>query len=264
MYDNPYLSKDAIAQYETKYKPDSVEFRIRVLGELLPGLSGARAYTGFSHEFHVKPQMEYYNPHAPLAWYIDFNVSPYISGVGQRDGPKFRAMMEFLLEEGNHDDMCDLVYEFFGNHPGEIWLYGDATGQRRNVQTNQSDYTLLVNAMRRHGKAIKLKLPNVNPNVPDRVNAVNVAFRSNEGVANIEVDPSCEELIADFEQVLRDPRGGIKKSNNPRDPYARRTHASDGFSYWIAYEAPVVNARTRDRMPISRIDKPNYGFTRKT
>lgn len=225
MYDNPYLSKDAIAQYESKYKPDSVEFRIRVLGELLPGLSGARCYTGFSYPIHVREQSSYYNPNAPLAWYIDFNVSPFISGVGQRDGTKFRCMKELLLEEGNHDQMCDLFFENYGNHSGEIWLYGDATGQRKNVQTGLTDYTIILNNMRKHGKNIKLKLPSVNPNVPDRINAVNVAFRSSEGIPNIEIDPSCVELIADLEQVLRDSRGGIKKSNNHKDPYYRRSHS---------------------------------------
>jgi phage terminase large subunit-like protein len=263
MYDNPHLPREAIEQYASRYKPDSVEFRIRVLGELLPGLSGARAYTGFDHMIHVKPQEEFYNPNAPLCWYVDFNVSPYISGVGQRDGVKFRFMREFMLEEGNHDEMCEIVYEFYGNHPGEIWLYGDATGQRRSVQTNQSDYTLIANNMRKKGKYIKLKLPSVNPNVPDRVNAANVAFRDNDGISNVEIDPSCKELIMDFEQVLRDSRGGIKKSNNPRDPYSRRSHSSDGATYWIAYEAPVVHKRKIGRMPITNVSRPNYGFTRR-
>jgi hypothetical protein len=117
--------------------------------------------------------------------------------------------------------------------------------------------------MRKKGKYIKLKLPSVNPNVPDRVNAANVAFRDNDGISNVEIDPSCKELIMDFEQVLRDSRGGIKKSNNPRDPYSRRSHSSDGATYWIAYEAPVVHKRKIGRMPITNVSRPNYGFTRR-
>ena len=264
MYDNPYIPREAIEQYSSKYKPDSVEFRIRVMGELLPGLSGARCYTGFDHGIHVAPQSDYYNANAPLAWYMDFNVSPYITGAGQRDGATFRAMHEFLLEEGNHDEMCELFMEKYQNHHGEIWIYGDATGQRRNVQTNQTDYTLIVNNMRRHGKYVKLKLPSVNPGVPDRVNAVNAQFRTVDGMSNIVADPTCEELISDWEQVLRDSRGGIKKSNNPRDPYSRRTHSSDGFGYWIAREAPVSYTKTLDRKMTGVVQKPNYGFTRKT
>lgn len=268
MYDNPHLPREAIDEYCSRYKPDSVEFRIRVLGELLPGLSGARAYTGFDYGTHVRDQSPYYNPNAPLCWYIDFNVNPYISGVGQRDGPKFRCFKELLLEEGNHDAMCDLFYEFYGQHSGEIWLYGDASGQRRSLgkSDSHSDYMVIVNNMRRHGKYIKLKLPSFNPNVPDRVNAVNVSFRNASGISNIEIDPSCTELISDLEQVLRDPRGGIKKSHNSRDPYYRRTHASDGFGYWVAYEAPVTQQRTlnhQNEFMTHTMRNPSYGFSKR-
>ena len=265
MYDNPHLPEEAIAQYASRYKPDSVEFRIRVLGELLPGLSGARCYTGFNYAVHVKPQQEFYNAYAPLCWYIDFNASPFISGVGQKDGTKFRAMREFVLEEGNHDDMCERFYQEYGQHAGEIWLYGDASGQRSSLRksNNDSDYMIILNNMRGHGKNIKLKIPSFNPNVPDRVNATNVAFRDAGGIVNIEIDPACEELIADFEQVLRDPRGGIKKSNNNRDAYYRRTHASDGFTYWVSYEAPVRQNKILSRkneLIANSIRRPGYGF----
>jgi phage terminase large subunit-like protein len=224
MIDNPYLPPELVEEYASKYKPDSVEYRIRVLGELLPGLSGARCYTGFSYETHVKSQVGYYNPHLPLAWAMDFNVSPYITLVGQRDMSKFRVFRELFLEEGDHDRMCELFYTEFGGHRGPVFVYGDATGQRRNM-TGKSDYTIIVNNMRRHNMNIHLKLPSVNPNVPDRINAVNRAFINENKEVNLEIDPSCEELIADFEQVLRDPRGGIKKVTNTKDPYYRRTHS---------------------------------------
>lgn len=265
MYDNPYLPREAIDTYASKYKPDSVEFRIRVLGELLPGLSGARCYTGFDAMTHVQEQAKYYNPNMPLCWMIDFNVSPFISEVGQRDGHMFRVMRELMLEEGNHDMMCELFFEEFGGHRGKIWLYGDATGQRRNM-TGQSDYTIMVNNLRRHNVNVTLKLPNINPNVPDRINAVNRAFGDETGINHLEIDPSCNELIIDLESVLRDPRGGIKKTTNTRDPYYRRTHSSDALGYWISYEAPVTQTKhTHGTSPNSSVivRSPGYAFSRK-
>jgi phage terminase large subunit-like protein len=264
MYDNPHLPKEAVERYAAKYKSDSVEYRIRVLGELLPGLSGARCYTGFSYGEHVKEQTQYYVPYNPLLWAIDFNVSPFISLVGQREGSKFRIMRELVLEEGNHDMMCELFFENFGQHRGPVWLYGDATGQRRNSQTGMTDYTIISNNMRRHNLHLSLKVPSVNPNVPDRVNAVNRAFRDETGNVNLEIDPSCEELISDFEQVLRDHRGGIKKSNNSRDPYYRRTHSSDCVGYLVAYESPVTQYREEKLFSgVTKMKNPSYAFNRR-
>ena len=46
-------------------------------------------------------------------------------------------------------------------------------------------------------------------------------------------------FIADLEQVLRDSRGGIKKSHDRKDPYYRRTHISDALGYWVVKDEPV-------------------------
>jgi hypothetical protein len=61
------------------------------------------------------------------------------------------------------------------------------------------------------------------------------------GTVGMEVDPSCNELIRDFEEVLRSPTGGVKKATNRKDPYFFRTHASDGIGYWVTYEQPVIS-----------------------
>jgi phage terminase large subunit-like protein len=65
MYDNPYLLPQDIAVAESHYPPESVEGRIRIGGEWLPGLSGARAYPSFDAKIHVRPQPEP-RPRIPL------------------------------------------------------------------------------------------------------------------------------------------------------------------------------------------------------
>ena len=109
---------------------------------------------------------------------------------------------------------------------------------------------------------MRLKVAEVNPLVTDRINAVNRAFRDEEGVARVEIDPSCTELIEDFEQVLRDNKGGLKKTHNRKDPYFRRTHTSDAFGYWIAYEEPVRSTTIGQKL-IAAIRNPGYAFGRK-
>jgi hypothetical protein len=87
---------------------------------------------------------------------------------------------------------------------------------------------------------LALKVLDKNPSISDRVNSVNVACRGLQGVIDLEIDPSCEELITDLEQVITDGKQGIKKTFNKKDPYYRRTHMSDALGYWVSFEAPIV------------------------
>lgn len=262
IYDNPYLELSEIARLESIYPEGSTQRRIRLGGEWLPGLSGSRAYGNFTRSLHVKPQT-LLQARRPLVWMWDFNVEPLVSLVGQRETNLFRVIKEFVLDEGNINEMVDWFKETYPTHTAEVWVYGDATGKGRTGQTGKSDYQLIMNAMRTYGPPVRLRVPETNPLVRDRVNAVNHAFKDEQGYIGVQIDPSCVELIADFEQVLTDARGGIKKTSNRADPYSRRTHASDSFGYWVVYDAPV-KAYTAGPPAIRRattIAQPRYRFT---
>ncbi len=108
---------------------------------------------------------------------------------------------------------------------------------------------------------VKMRVPLKNPPVPDRINAVNTALKDEIGAVNLQVNPDCPELIQDFEEVLTDNAGGIKKTKNSRDPYYKRTHSSDAIGYWIAKEAPAKKTsyyHKRSRVIVPRV--PQYAF----
>lgn len=240
IYENPYISPDEIARLESIYPEGSPSRAIRLNGELIPGLSGARAYSAFQPKLHVVPQTEP-SWRRPLCWLWDFNVEPLITLIGQRHGDTFRIYREIVMEDnGSIPDMCQYFRELYPNHGGEIHVYGDATGRKRSVGGGaRSEYQLISNEMRTYPMPVRIKVPQSNPFIMDRINAVNAAFRDETGTPHIEIDPSCAELIDDFEQVQTDNRQGVKKTHNRKDPYSRRTHSSDAFGYWIAYERPV-------------------------
>ena len=101
---------------------------------------------------------------------------------------------------------------------------------------------------------MKMKVPESNPSITDRINAVNRICKDEHGEVQLEVDPKCTELVEDFEQVISDGREGIKKTFNRKDPYYKRTHTSDALGYWISQEAPIRPMRashvgTRVRIP---------------
>lgn len=240
IYDNPHLDPRDIAILEARYPPGTNANRIRLQGELLPGVGGSRVYSPFDRGIHVKraDTMNFYT-NAPLCWVWDFNVEPMITYVGQRKGKIFDVFEELVLDEGNIFEMVDLFRTAYPEHGAEVYVYGDQTGDHRHVQTAGTNYNLIVRAMADYPAPVKLKLPTKNPLVENRINAVNTALKDENGVVNIRVSNECPELIQDFEEVLTDHSGGIRKTKNSRDPYYKRTHASDALGYWIAYEAPA-------------------------
>lgn len=261
IYDNPYILQEELRSLEAKFAPESPEGRIRLGGEWLPGISGARAYPQFNAALHVIEQGPP-KPNRPLVWCWDFNVVPLITSVGQRDGRFFRFFKTFHMDSGNVPEMCEWFIEFYPRHFGEVWVYGDSTGKNRTSQTGISDYRTIQNHMRRYPSPVRLKVPESNPAVPDRISAVNRALKNEDGESMIEIDPECEDLILDFEQVQRDPRGGIKKTSDPSDPYFQRTHASDGVGYWISFEEPVKRIVDMNEYRSIKIKTPAYGFSR--
>ena len=260
IYDNGHIDPAEITRLEAMYPEGSIQRRIRLGGEWLPGLAGARAYVGFQRQLNVVPQGAI-QPRLPLAWWWDFNVAPMVSGFGQRIGRVFHVYRELILDEGNVLEMCDWFRQVVPSHRAEIWLYGDATGRARDAGVGKSDYQLILNAMRGYPAPVRLKVPEVNPPVPDRINAVNNACKDEAGEVLLEIEPTCKELIADLEQVLRDARGKIKKTNSPSDPYFRRTHISDALGYWLAYENPIRSlSATASRGPV-RVPEPGYAWS---
>ncbi len=265
IYDNPHLPESEIKVLESVYTPGSTQYRIRLGGEWLPGLNGARAYTNFDSRIHVRPQPEI-KPRQPLCWIWDFNVEPMVTTVGQRDPELYRIHKELYLDEGSIPDMCDLFKNEYPHHGSEVWVYGDATSERRNSQTGRTDYWTIANEMKSYGVPVRFKIPTSNPHVADRVNAVNRILRDEYGQVRFEMDPSCKELKADFEGVLRDPKGtGIKKTTKRNDPYFKRTHSSDGVGYWLWREDPVKIGKRSNGSRRSRRKKlptVNYGFSK--
>lgn len=258
IYDNPFIPREEIARLESIYPEGSTQRRIRLSGEWLPGLGGSRAYPAFTRDLNVKRQEPPYE-RMPLCWVWDFNVEPMISLIGQRHGVVFRVYRELVLDEGSIPDMVDWFRGLYPRHEAEIHVFGDATGKGRVSQTGQSDYWTIQNHMKGYPTPLRLKVPEANPPIAERINAVNRVCKTETSESWLEIDPSCSELITDLEQVLRAPDGRIKKTSNKKDPYYRRTHTSDALGYWISREEPVRLTTREYEGPRVRIKPPHYG-----
>ena len=265
IYDNPHIPRAEIERLETKWPVGSVQARIRLGGELLPGMSGTRAYGSFDRLLNVRAQsaLPEMSSRRPLCWIWDFNVEPMVSLIGQSRNDRQKGMLhivynEVVLDEGGIADMVEQFRLLYPSWNAPVIVYGDASGHDRSHQSRKTSYTMILNEMRNYGAPVQVRVPSFNPAQTARIDCVNQACRRPDGAVSLLVDETCEELIADLESVLCDPRGGIKKSNARKDPYYRRTHTSDALGYWLSWEAPVVAIMNDDARELKRIRRPGY------
>lgn len=262
IYDNPFIPAKEIERLESRFPPESVQGRIRLGGELIAGMSGARVYSSFDITQNVGKVPEL-SPFAPLVWCWDFNVEPMVTVVGQFVRPNYYIHRVLWLDEGNIGEMCDLFRKEFPFHRSEVRVYGDASGNIRTAQTKRTSYAMVQNFMSGYPAPLRLYVPTANPAIDSRIQAVNRAcYDENRRRLLIVSGEGCEELVDDLNSVVSDGRGGIRKTTNRKDPYHKRTHVSDALGYWLAYEAPV------SVMPVggwgkaaTRVARPGYGWS---
>ena len=260
IYDNPHILATEVERLEAKYPEGSNDRRIRLNGEWLPGIGGALAYPSFNRSIHVRKDLTRTSvePRIPLIWTLDFNVEPMGTLVCQKVGRMYRVLDEITLEVASDTEIAEEFKKRYPTHGAELWIHGDATGKRRNVQTKKSDYTIVLEALRGLPYPVSMKVPEVNPLVTDRVNAVNMSLRGVRGEVRVEVAGHCDDFIADMEEVLRDPKGGIKKVSRRDDPYCRRTSWSDAFGYMVAYHDPIIPGFANSERRTVRVKSPQY------
>ena len=189
--------------------------------------TGNRACWNFDRNIHVKQANEL---SSYKWWGCDFNVD-YMSAVlaCQYTDGTVHYYDEIRLKNSNTEQMARKMKAIEPN----IEVYPDPAGSARSTTSNRSDHHIL----RDYGFLIRAK--KAHPSHVDRLNALNRKLLDAEGNVTMTIDPKCKYLIKDLEQVQRDKKGGIDKSN------MELTHSLDACSYAIAYKFPVISKASR-------------------
>lgn len=268
MRDNPHITAEQLEIASRLYPLGSLDRRIRIDGEMLPGLTGARCYARFDRRLHLNMHIgrASVDPMKPLYLGCDFNVDPLGWIVAQRVTPKlWRVLDEISLSPGTIEQACDVLRQRYPSQRAALVICGDATGARRTSQTGKTDYDLMIAALRDFF-TVQLRVPDSNPAERDCVNIVNFFLGGGDSDVQLEISgKDCPELVADLEQVLWKADGsGIRKARDASDPYYRRTAWSDGLRYLLwANEASRLRQAASGRPGGGgrRIPSPVYGFT---
>lgn len=221
--DGGFVPAEEIAR--AKRTMDPVRFRQEF--EASFETTGNRAAWNFDRDIHIKKAKEV---SSYKWWGCDFNVD-YMTAVlaCQYTDGTIHYYDEVRLKNSNTEEMARKMKAIEPN----IEVYPDPAGSARSTTSNRSDHHIL----RDYGFLIRSKKSH--PSHIDRLNALNRKLLDADGNVTMTIDPKCNYLIKDLEQVQRDKKGGIDKTQ------IELTHSLDACSYAIAYKFPVISRASR-------------------
>lgn len=210
---------------------------------------GAKVYPGYTRAKHWHEEIAY-EPRLPLVLAADFNASPMAWLVGQVVGGWVQILEDLVRDPGTIEGGVAEFRDTYPQHAAGVVVYGDASVK--------SFYDTMRLAFRGYKSPVTFRIPERNPPVKDRCNAVQLKLNAADGYPGIRIQgPKCPQLIQDFEEVVWRPNGkDILKTTDPNDPYTKRTHISDALGYWIVHDWSVPsevsrrNAQAKPRQPL--------------
>ncbi len=220
---NPDYYNHLKGSYDEKFYKQEVE------GEYL-NMSGTIVYYAFNRAVHVKdlPVLK----DRPLFWCLDFNVNPMSSVIAQLVDGTVHVVDEIVLRESTIQIAVEEFVARFGKHPHSIEIYGDASGHHQHT-TSSSDYAVLQETFKAISNlTIRNHAGRSNPDVRERVHAVNRQLRNAAGDVRMYVHPKCKELILDFETVSYK----ADSTTVDKDSDRFRTHTSDALGYLVFHK----------------------------
>ena len=206
-----------------------------------------RAYYNFDRKTHSTKRL-HYDPDAPLHLAFDFNVEPGTAVIIQEEREQTHDEREdktlvigsvTIPRNSTTPAVCRKIVEDWGNHKGEVYLYGDATGGARGTaKVAGSDWDIIREILgHTWGIHVHMRVPRGSPRERARINAMNSRLMSSTGKARLFIDPSTAADVAtdlDETAVVRGSAGEIDKKSNPD-----RTHHTDALGYYMIRQHPV-------------------------
>lgn len=227
-YSNPYLPEDYISSLRESYPSELIDAYIE--GRFV-NLTTGTVYSAYDRE--RCRSLETIKSQEPLFIGQDFNVAAMASTVYVRRLNGWHAVDQLT---GIYDTpaLINVIDERYAGH--QITIYPDASGaSRKTVNASTSDIALLSQA------GYRVKAPNKNPAVKDRIMSVNGGFERGELWVN---DRACPDVTTCLEQQAYDKNGEPDKQSG-------FDHQNDATGYMPAFEMPI-------RKPVADIGRIRF------
>jgi hypothetical protein len=234
---NRFIDEEYRKQLDRYKNLDYVKYQVYTLGEWGSVQTGNEFYRNFKDTLIIPSN---YNKEEPLHISFDENVNPYISCViGQVRDKNLHIIDEITQSDpfNTIKDLCATIEKKYENHSGGMFIYGDATSNKRDtkIESGSNLYYLILGYLVRFKPT--LRVPQSNPPVKLRGDFINEIFFDGKAGIKVLIDTKCSNLIIDFKEVKQDS-DGKKFKEKVRDKktgisYERVGHLSDCFDYMI-------------------------------
>ena len=203
---------------------------------------GGEAFYSFDPERHV--QDVYYLDDVPVAHLsFDQNVVPYITLLAAQvryldtGETEIRIFKEFCLKHPRNTTraVCEAFLVEYGERTREVFIYGDASGSKRDTREARSDYDIALATLRSKASSRALMVQRSNPEVRKRVLFLCAIFEGKIPHLRVIIDRNCRNLIADLLYIKQDANGRkLKATTNENGVrYEQYGHTSDALEYLI-------------------------------
>lgn len=235
--DNPFVTAD---QWATWSEMDAVSQKIFITGDWDARRNDNAFYYAFSRTAHVR-EVEF-NPALPVHLSFDQNVLPYLSlscWQMHRDGDGVEWLQCFDIfpmrpPTATSSAAAEAFLAKYGDKVQTIFLYGDASGNKRDTRGVGTDYEIVKRILRRLLNNRSDRTFAQNPNIVKRREWINAIFAGKRPNKRIVIDPKCKELADDLHGVKTDANGHkFKQIATAEDGqrYEKFGHFSDTADY---------------------------------
>lgn len=238
--ENIYLPKDFCENLKSAY--DENYYKRNVLGEFDED-NCPLVVPNFSEENIAKVN---YLDWCDLHISCDFNVDPMCWILAHIDNHKVYFFDEIVLENTTTTQTCEEFARKYPHHKGKIIINGDASGDNRTCVSEYTNYMLIRNFFAQKMKRnVEFHLRQFNPPIKNRVAAFCSMIKSMDGQRKILIDPKCEKLIYNLNN-LKYREGGSNIDiptywaikNNKELKFL--SHPFDAASYLVEYYFPII------------------------
>ena len=222
---NPYLPDGYIEQIRENYDPMLAEMYLK--GEFV-SLSRNKVYHYFERQKHHSTRV--LKPSDMVIHIgLDFNVGGTCATVWVIENNMPVAVDEFVSQ---HTQDFISRADKYRSAENRVIVYPDASGDSSRTNSSMSDIQIIRAA------GYPVDAPSANPEIRDRVNAVNSLFSHNKAFINTD---KCPRLTAGLESQGYDKKGAPEKfSEHPAlDDW------NDSMGYFLHRKFPIVRPMTK-------------------
>lgn len=187
-----------------------------------------------------------YRRDLPLHITCDFNVDPMCWILAYKDAERAYFFDEIVLENATTVQTCEEFAKRYGDHRGRIIINGDASGDNRSCVSEYTNYVLMKRCFSNLGfRQVDIEIRPFNPPIKNRISAFNCLVKSQNGTRRLFIDPRCEKLLYNIENLkyregssILDLPGYQKIRQQPETKFLG--HPFDAASYLVEYYFPVT------------------------